>query len=80
MHQNGVHGSLPSCDIIFLNTAIILWFDLGLIAREGLSNVSYSVLYNILKVLRWWYTPAIMIFMTFFIVKYLAKGAGTEAK
>ena len=30
--------------------------------------------------LRWWYTPAIMIFMTFFLVKYLAKGAGTEAK
>ena len=24
--------------------------------------------------------PAIMIFMTFFLVKYLAKGAGTEAK
>ena len=30
--------------------------------------------------LRWWYTPAIMIFMTFFLVKYLAKEAGTEAK
>ena len=30
--------------------------------------------------LRWLYTPAIMIFMTFFLVKYLAKGAGTEAK
>ena len=29
--------------------------------------------------LRWWYTPAIMIFI-FFLVKYLAKGAGTEAK
>ena len=30
--------------------------------------------------LRWWYTPAIIIFMTFFLVKYLVKGAGTEAK
>ena len=30
--------------------------------------------------LRWWYTPAIMILMTFFFVKYLAKGADTEAK
>ena len=29
------------------------------------------------SLLRWWYTPAIM---TFFLVKYLAKGAGTEAK
>ena len=33
-----------------------------------------------LVLLRWWYTPAIMIFMTFFLVKYLAEGAGTEAK
>ena len=32
------------------------------------------------NVLRWWYTPAIMIFMTFFLVKYIAKEAGTEAK
>ena len=31
---------------------VILWFDLGLIAREGFSNVSYSKKNNILKVLR----------------------------
>ena len=39
-----------------------------------------SVVFSSLITLRWWYTPAIMIFMTFFLVKYLAKGAGTEAK
>ena len=24
------------------NSPVVLWFDLGLIAREGFSNVSYS--------------------------------------
>ena len=43
---------IPLIILHYINSPVILWFDLGLVAREGFSNVSYSVLYNILKVLR----------------------------
>ena len=49
-------------------------------SRGQCSGVDPGFSWGFSNCLRWWYTPAIMIFMTFFLVKYLAKGAGTEAK